>query len=134
RLDSTSVGTSYCALSPNSAGPGARVSASGSTSVAQQDLVLQANGCPPNKPGLFVYGSQAAQVPLGNGLLCVGGAVGRRPALVLSPTGTAAQLLNYTQTAITAGSTWHFQLWFRDPAGLGARFNLSNGLRVTFQP
>ena len=34
---------------------------------------------------------------------------------------------------ITAGSTWHFSTWFRDPAAGGAFFDLSNGLTVTFQ-
>ena len=36
------------------------------------------------------------------------------------------------QPAIMAGSTWHFQLWYRDtPAGVG-QSNLSNGLTVNF--
>ena len=34
--------------------------------------------------------------------------------------------------AITAGSTWNFQLWYRDPAAGGAGSNLSNGLQVVF--
>jgi hypothetical protein len=35
---------------------------------------------------------------------------------------------------ITAGSTWNFQFWFRDPVAGGASFNLSDGLGVTFCP
>ena len=35
---------------------------------------------------------------------------------------------------ITAGSTWNFQFWYRDPAAGGADFNLSDGLEVTFCP
>jgi hypothetical protein len=34
---------------------------------------------------------------------------------------------------ITAGTTWNFSTWFRDPAAGGAFFDLSNGLSVTFQ-
>ena len=34
---------------------------------------------------------------------------------------------------MTPGSTWHFQAWFRDPAGGGAFFDLSDGLTITFQ-
>ena len=34
---------------------------------------------------------------------------------------------------ITAGSTWNFQAWYRDPAAGGAFFNLSDGFEVTFQ-
>jgi hypothetical protein len=37
-------------------------------------------------------------------------------------------------TQITAGSTWNFQAWFRDPAAGGAFFNLSDGLNLTFAP
>ena len=37
-------------------------------------------------------------------------------------------------TQITAGSTWNFAAWFRDPAAGGAFFNLSDGLEVTFLP
>jgi hypothetical protein len=34
---------------------------------------------------------------------------------------------------ITAGSTWNFQFWYRDPAGGGSAFNLSSAVEVTFQ-
>ena len=33
---------------------------------------------------------------------------------------------------ITAGSTWYFQAWFRDPLGGGSGFNLSDGRVVYF--
>ena len=134
RLDSGAIGTNYCTVSPNSAGIGARMSASGSTSLAQQNLLLRADGCPPNKPGLFLYALGTAQVPFGNGMRCVGGVLKRSPPLVISPLGRASQLFNYAASPITAGSTWNFQLWFRDPQGGGAFFNLSDGLALTFQP
>jgi hypothetical protein len=35
---------------------------------------------------------------------------------------------------LVPGSTWRFQLWYRNPAGGGAGYNLSNGLRVRFCP
>ena len=36
---------------------------------------------------------------------------------------------------ITVGSTWNFQLWFRDPMGPGGTgFNLSSAVSVTFTP
>jgi hypothetical protein len=31
---------------------------------------------------------------------------------------------------ISAGQTWNFQVYFRDPAGGGAAFDASDGLRV----
>jgi hypothetical protein len=33
---------------------------------------------------------------------------------------------------ITAGSTWYFQTWFRDPGFGPAGFNLSNAVEVPF--
>jgi hypothetical protein len=33
---------------------------------------------------------------------------------------------------ITAGSTWNFQAWYRDPVAGGSNYDLSNGLSVTF--
>ena len=36
---------------------------------------------------------------------------------------------------IDPGATWYFQAWYRNPGGpCGTNFNLSNGLRVTFEP
>jgi hypothetical protein len=36
--------------------------------------------------------------------------------------------------ALTAGSTWYFQYWYRDPLAGGANFNLSDALGGTFCP
>ncbi len=36
--------------------------------------------------------------------------------------------------AITPGSTWYFQFWYRDPLGGGPAFNLSDGMMATFCP
>ena len=33
---------------------------------------------------------------------------------------------------VTPGSTWNFQLFYRDPAFGGTQSNRSDGLRVTF--
>jgi len=35
---------------------------------------------------------------------------------------------------IQAGEAWRFQFWYRNPAGGGAGFNLSDALLVTFCP
>lgn len=35
---------------------------------------------------------------------------------------------------IVPGSAHRFQAWYRDPAGGGAGFNLSDGLEVVFTP
>ena len=39
------------------------------------------------------------------------------------------------QSEILAGSTWYFQVWYRDPAGpLGNGYNLSSSLGISFCP
>lgn len=134
--------SSFCVGAPNSAGPGAAISASGSASLAGNDTVLHVDGAIAGQFGLFFYGPNAIQVPFGNGFRCVGGGVFRlNPPLLPDGIGAASRALDLTAPAaasgpgqITAGSTWRFQFWYRDPAAGGAGFNLSDGLEATFGP
>lgn len=134
--------TSYCTSTPNSSGEAATIAVTGSLSVSTIDTYLAADGCPPNRPGLFFYGAQPAQFPFANGYLCVSpfapGLFRVPPAVTINPQGHAGVPLIYSQLppagAILAGSTWHFQFWFRDLAAGGAGSNLSDAVRVTFCP
>ena len=45
------------------------------------------------------------------------------PTNIPSPTGFVSAM---------PGDTWHFQFWYRDPAGGGSGFNFSNGLQTEF--
>ena len=42
--------------------------------------------------------------------------------------------MNSGAGAITPGSTWYFQFWFRDPSAGMSGVNLSNGLEANFCP
>ncbi len=132
--------TTYCTTAPNSVGAGAQMLFSGSNSVASNNLVLIALSCPPGQPGLFFYGQNAVAVPFGNGTRCVGGSsLIRLPPETIGVGGAAASAVDvnspgYPAGVIQAGQTWRFQFWYRDPAGGGAGFNLSNGLSVQFCP
>lgn len=130
--------TSYCSTSPNSVGPGALMSYGGTVSVGLNNLTLLCTGCPPNASGLFFYGPQQTQVVFGNGFRCVAGLITRTGVTVASSGGIAGRTLNYASlpanAAITAGSTKNFQFWYRNPAGGGAGFNLSDGLSILFCP
>ena len=134
---SSSLGTNYCSVVPNSSGSPALMSAFGSASVAANNLTLEAQPVP-QQPGLFYYGPLQTQLVFGNGFRCVSGQVGR--LTVSSPiAGVLSHALDVTNppsiaVLITAGSTWNFQAWYRDPAAGGASFNLSDGLEVTFTP
>jgi len=130
-------GSVYCVAEVNSTGSPARIFTTGSASVAANDLVLHAAFVPEGQPGIFIYGPTAVQVPVAMGFLCVGS-----PARL--PIGFAqgmrvSHALDVTAPpggggVITAGSTWYFQGWFRDPPGGGAGFNWSDGLEVAFVP
>ena len=102
-------------------------------------LVLVAAEAPPLQNGLFFYGPEETVAFLGNGVLCVGGPLFRLPIVKTDPLGVATHALDVTDPPgpagqITAGSTWYFQFWYRDPPGGGAFFNLSDGLGATFCP
>lgn len=128
-------------------GVGGMLTASGSSSVAADDLVLGGFQLPTMKSALCFVGPAAQEIVLGNGLNCVaGGASGVRrfPIQNTGVAGTLTQgpgIVAYTQAAfpaaswITPGSTWRFQGYYRDPIGpCGSTMNLTNALSVSFNP
>jgi hypothetical protein len=129
----------YCPPSPNSVGPGATMSASGSPSLSANDLVLTAGPCPTGQPGVFFYGSARIELPFGNGHRCVGGDVFRLDSPVfVGPNGLAMRARDFGAPPAAAGpgridawSSWNFQFWYRDP---GAGFDLSDALGLRFCP
>ncbi|HJO25775.1 MAG TPA: FG-GAP repeat protein [Planctomycetota bacterium] len=129
-----------CVTSPNSVGLGASLSATGSTSVAANDLVLLARSLPANQFGIIFYGRDPVQIPFGNGIRCIGGGQLFRFSPIQSSSGGLVNWpLDVTTPPFAAGqitphSTWHFQFWYRDPLAGGANFNLSDALRITFCP
>ncbi|MCB9916323.1 MAG: PQQ-dependent sugar dehydrogenase [Planctomycetes bacterium] len=137
--------TSYCTAAPNSVGPGCFLGTGGSVSLSSNDFTLVASAAAPNKPGLFYYGPNQISAPFGDGFRCVGG--GSLGIFRLSPPvtadafGDAGRAVDFTVSPansgpgmITAGSTWNFQFWYRDPAAGGSGFNLSNAVSATFCP
>ncbi len=144
-VDVCSTPANYCYSSLNSVGKYAFIWAGGSNSIAANDFLLGASDCPPNKPGLFFYGPEPTLQPFADGYLCVGtGSTGYfrvQPTAVTNAQGTASQLLDNTAGIhgsgpgqLTAGSTWFFQFWYRDPQGGPAGYTFSDGLMVTFCP
>jgi len=130
----------YCTSTINSTGLAATMGCAGSLSVCQNNTCLAADGVPAGNLGLFFYGAQAARIPMADGYLCVSP---YHPGLfrilpwVSAGSNLRAELQLDLDTlpqagAITPGSTWCFQYWFRDPAAGGTGSNLSDGLRITF--
>ncbi len=125
-------GTNYCSTGSN----GALISASGSASVGANNLVLSGSGLPANVNGLFFYGDGQANTPLGNGTLCISGASGIFRLQPVQNSGALGvmtlpvDLVNPPDPAgqVTVGSTWNYQLWFRD----GGTSDLTDGLQIVF--
>jgi hypothetical protein len=120
---------------------------SGSIMTSADDLVLLADALPKNKFGLFYMGGGTLNLPIGDGVLCVGsGGVGTfrygvqnsgaAGLVTLGPGIVALSCASFFPTGcIAAGDTWYFQAWYRDPAGpCSGGFNFSNGIRVEFVP
>lgn len=129
------IGTSYCTAAPNSvSAQGSRISASGSTSISAADLTLNADNAP-SEPAIFFFGSAQTNVPFGNGVRCVGGTTTRLP-VIFGSGGNFTHSIDFGAHGSTLANlgTAFFQCWYRDPAGGGASFNLSDGLEVTFTP
>jgi hypothetical protein len=128
-------GTSnYCIAAPNSAGPGEHISATGSTSISQNDMVLSATGGVAGSAGLFFFGTATAQAPLGDGVRCVGGFIQRlNPVQFSDAAGVTVRALDFSVQPLldsaNAGETKYFQHWYRDILGPGGTgFNASDGL------
>lgn len=124
----------------------ANLAASGSASVASDDLFLSVEHLTrvSGVPGAGVYAqllagsSLLSGVTFGDGLRCAGGTVQRVGAPQVATTGGLAWWgpgLAFP-AGWAPGQTLHFQVFYRDPAlgGCGANVNTSNALSVTFTP
>ena len=121
----------------NSTGLGARLLLQGSTSVSADDGVFLSGQMPVSVPALLFHGDAPNAIPFGDGLLCAGGSTVRYGAMITDGIGNASFGPGLAgQGTWTAGSTFYFQIWYRDPVGspCGQVFNLSNGVALTFVP
>ena len=150
--------TNFCdPAAVNSSGNSAVLTSMPIATGAGYRLLVSGGPTSNNSLGYFIMsGSIAGPIPLGDGNLCLGGTVGRYSpnsganlnslgifnslGVFTNPSGTSAtgfgfdiptELPPLIGGLIAPGSTWHFQLWFRD-SGLGPTTNLSNGLSLTF--
>ena len=136
------IGTPYCVAGLNTEGEQARIHGWGSASITDNELRLVVEGGVPGKLGLFFYGAGQQQIPFGDGFLCITAPLFRLqpPVLMGGTNGLAVFDLDLTKPPagsgagmITAGSTWNFQFWYRDPMGPNSS-NASNATAVTFLP
>lgn len=132
------IGRAYCTSSTHSGGFEARIAAWGSESLAAGNLTLVASNAPRDVFGIFFQGDQQVSSPLGDGLLCAGGAIQRiESALFTGVAGEAIQRLDFGApyaAGYAPGTPVHYQFWFRDTAAGGSGFNLSDARSVLYQP
>ena len=121
----------------SSTGAGAKLGASGTTSVAANDQVFTATQVRPNALSILLQGDLAiGAVPFGDGLRCVGGVLKRLGTQQANGAGTVSFGPGLAGAGgWNAGSTYGFQAYYRDPLGpCGANFNASHALSIGFVP
>jgi choice-of-anchor B domain-containing protein len=135
--------TPGCSAAANSVGAGAQLSVLGSPSLTVNDLELHSHSGVPGQFGVHFYGPGNFETPFGDGSLCVSGGTFRlQPPQSFNSSGEMVRVIDLAapptgggQSEILAGSTWYFQVWYRDPAGpLGNGYNLSSSLGISFCP
>ena len=139
-----SIGQPFCTPSPNSTGAVGALTASGSTDVSANSLSLALSGLPPLQFGIVVVAANGgASTPVGSGILCLVGPVGRYslPGEIYQVDGMGATTYSIdisairrptTNVATVAGDTWYFQAWHRDNLGMGPTSNFTGGVQITF--
>jgi len=141
--DQPGIGTNYCTANANSTGVPASMSASGSTLVTLNQLVLSTSDLPSGSVGYYLASMDqgfTANPGGSSGNLCLGGTIGRAMGDQVVSTGTGSVNLPMSLClpfnlggSIAAGDTWNFQLWFRDIGTGGVTSNFSDGYSITFQ-
>jgi hypothetical protein len=128
----------------NNTGLGGLLCGARTTSVATDDLEMSAVQLPPFSIGLLFMGPTQMDIPFGDGRLCVGPTVYRLQISGADVAGNALFGPGFVGmgnaigggAVITPGSTFNFQVWYRDAAAYctPSTYNLTNGLSVVFSP
>jgi hypothetical protein len=138
------VGVPFC--SPGNAtslGAPAEIHAFGSDVAGGNPLAIVATGLPSNSTGYFLCSRSpgSAMPPGSQGILCLGGNIGRIsiPVLQSAPNGRrfgrfvdTLALPGNPPSVVGAGQTWLFQAWFRDSIGGTATSNFTDAVAILF--
>ncbi len=139
------VSIAYCTSAPNSTGQVGTITPLGTPDQSALLLGLRAEGLPPGQWCHFLLSQATTSLPGfggSQGTLCVGAPIVRlnRPAYgeigQTSAAGTFEVSIDPFDlpqgVTIGQGSTWHFQLWYRD-LNPGTTSNTTEGVRVMFR-
>lgn len=128
--------SNYCVATPNSTGQPAFLSAQGSASREQNNLVFAALDLPPTAVTLLYSGTSAIDPgsPFGDGSKCVGGTIVRHTIqqAVLGTIIDAQDVRSPEYANVHPGDTRYYQVLYRDPDAGGVGFNTTDAVAVTF--
>lgn len=133
------IGQLTCDGRPNSVSPaGARMEVLGRPFASYEAWTIEGRDLPAGAAVLPLMGTMQGSTIFSHGELCLGGAVFRLGSAFGFTDGNGTFSRSYesgdglVEPQVLAGSTWHFQLWYRDllPAPVS---NFSNAVRLTFQ-
>ncbi|MAF67244.1 MAG: hypothetical protein CMJ84_16500 [Planctomycetes bacterium] len=124
----------------NSSGTGCALDGSGSNSIANADMALDATNAIPGQPGLFFQGNNEVNggngIVFGDGLRCCGTGVARLQVVVPDGNGDASTSVDIGASGgVSAGDQRCYQYWYRNPGSgspCGSGFNTSNAYSVTW--
>jgi hypothetical protein len=143
-IEADEVGGPFCnPANPTSLGAPAEIHAFGSNVAGGNPLAIVATGLPSGTVGYFLCSrtTGSAMPPASQGVLCLGGNIGRIsvPVLVVAAQGRTfgrtldtLALPGNPPMAVSAGQTWYFQAWFRDAVGGAATSNFSDAVAILF--
>lgn len=125
----------YCEALPNSTGAASVLAATGSSTLADNDVNLVVSGLPAGEFGYFLMSDTTVQLPVASGVLCLGAPQLRFSGDVLNSGSGGVMLFTPDLTnlpqgqVLNPGETWFFQVWHRN----GATSNFSTSLGVTWE-
>ena len=139
------VGVPFCSpANPTSLGAPAEIRAFGSNVAGGNPLAIVASGLPSSSVGYFLCSrtTGSAMPPSSQGVLCLGGNIGRISVPVLAVASQGRRFGRFVDTlalpgnpptAVSAGQTWYFQAWFRDSVGGSATSNFTDAVAILFK-
>jgi hypothetical protein len=121
----------------NANGFGARLTASGTSLVANDDMQFSIAGARPLQPSMLIQGTSRIAVPFKDGVFCLGHSTSRMEVVFIDALGQGTTTGSVvTNGNVLPGQLRHYQQWYRDPGGIspcGTGANFTQGISVLWE-